>query len=258
MADLTAVPKGYLMNRFALLLLAILLSSYGPPTLANSSEDPRPVLKTGFVEFPPFKYADAQGNASGPWVKMTERVADQAGYRLEWVHLPIARVYLYLKEGTIDLWPGVAGIPTLSGHVEESDVTPMRIILYAFHRSSETAPDSLEFLEGQPLILINGFSYMGVLDSLTLDEEDLSPAPDHFSALRMLELGRGRYVLDYDEPISAVRGEFPGLDLTGTPIFEARGAFVVSSQRPDAVNMVERLDSAYRSLVEEGKLVPLQ
>lgn len=99
--------------------------------------------QTAFVEFPPFKYADDDGNASGPWVEMTEKVAAEAG--------------------KIDVWPGVAGVPRI-----------------------------------------------------------------------------------------------PELDLTGTPIFKARGAFIVSQANPEARTIIEEFDDAYGRLVERGQLRSLQ
>ena len=240
---------------FSFVGLAMLFSNV---LLASETDDQRPVLRTGFVEFPPFKYADEDGNASGPWVEMTEQVAAEAGYQLDWVHLPIARVYLYLENGKIDLWPGVAGIPQIRSFVYESTVTPMNVILYAFHRSTVKPPKSLEALEGKPLILINGFTYLGALRRLSLNDEDLSYSPDHESALRMLNLERGQYLLDYDAPVQAVKHEFPDLDLTGTPIFKARGAFVVSRSNPDAKAIVDKFDGAYRRLVESRRLRTLQ
>jgi len=247
------------MTRASRVMLFLVAGVLFPALLpAADSVDKLPVLRTGFVEFPPFKYVDDNGNASGPWIEMTDKVAAEAGYRVEWVHLPIARVYLYLQSGRIDLWPGVAGIPALQDSVYESTVTPMEVVLYAFHRNRAEPPDSLEFLVGQPLILINGFSYLGALENLPLRKNDLSYAPGHESALRMLELGRGRYVLDYDEPVKAVQSEFPELDLTGTPIFEARGAFIVSRAHPDAKSVIKKFDEAYQRLVETGELEPLQ
>lgn len=234
------------------------LFSIGAAVADEHTHEHRPTLRTGFVEFPPFKYADENGEASGPWVDMTEKVAHEAGYRIKWIHLPIARVYLYLQNGEIDMWPGAAGIPQLKGSVYESTVTPMRVVLYAFHRSDAASPDSLDFLVGQPLIMINGFSYMGALKHLPLDKDDLSYAPDHEKALRMLELQRGRYLLDYDEPIAAIKDDFPSLDLTGTPIFEARGAFVMSKAYPNAQKAMAKLEAAYHRLNEQGALKALQ
>lgn len=240
------------------LLMALFLVGFAGLISAEDNADQRPVLRTGFVEFPPFKYADAQGNASGPWVEMTEKVAAAAGFQVDWIHLPIARVYLYLETGRIDFWPGVAGIPRIRDFVLESSVTPMRVVLYAFHRSDMNRPENLQALKNEQLILINGFSYLGALKPLSLEDEDISYAPGHRSALRMLELGRGDYVLNYDEPVQAVKQEFPQLDLTGTPIFRARGAFVVSRANPDAETIVKQLDDAYERLVESGLLQPLQ
>ena len=95
-------------------------------------------------------------------------------------------------------------------------------------------------------------------NDLNLADEDLARAPDHRTALRMLELGRGRYVLDYDAPIEAVRHEFPDMDITGTPIFKARGAFVVSKKHRDAGGVIVQMDDAYRTLIDDGAMEPLQ
>jgi polar amino acid transport system substrate-binding protein len=247
------------MNRLVLACLIVVLAAMAPTlTFSAKPADQKPVLRTGFVDFPPFKYVDRDGNASGPWIDMTEAVADEAGYKVEWVHLPIARVYLYLRTGRIDFWPGVANIPQIRGSVYESAATPMRVILYAFHQEHVEPPDDLASLQGKPLIMINGYSYLGALRNLALNDSDLSYAPGHESALRMLELGRGQYVLDYDEPVQAVKHLFPGLELTGTPIFQARGAFIVSRANPDTATIVRQFDDAYKRLVESGQLQTLQ
>jgi polar amino acid transport system substrate-binding protein len=247
------------MNRLMLACLTVVLAAMAP-TLTFSAEpaDQKPVLRTGFVDFPPFKYVDKEGNAAGPWVDMTEAVAAEAGYKVDWVHLPIARVYLYLRTGRIDFWPGVANIPQIRGSVYESAATPMRVVLYAFHQKHVEPPEDLTSLEGTPLIMINGYSYLGALRELSLNESDLSYAPGHQSALRMLELGRGQYLLDYDEPVQAVKHLFPALDLTGTPIFQARGAFIVSRANPDAEIIVRKFDDAYKRLTDSGQLQALQ
>ena len=67
------------MNRLMLACLTVVLAAMAP-TLTFSAEpaDQKPVLRTGFVDFPPFKYVDKEGNAAGPWVDMTEAVAAEA------------------------------------------------------------------------------------------------------------------------------------------------------------------------------------
>ncbi|WP_166267272.1 substrate-binding periplasmic protein [Marinobacter caseinilyticus] len=223
-----------------------------------NNEADKPVLRTGFVEFPPFKYADDNGNASGPWVEMTERVAAEAGYRIEWVHLPIARVYLYLARGDIDLWPGVSGIPELAGQVVESESTPMRIRLYAYHKPGMAPIASPAGLAGKRLILINGFSYLGALNGLDLEAETIALAPTHEAALSMLQLDRGDYLIDYDEPVEAVKPHFPDVMLKRCQIHEVRGAFVAPRQVPESVARIKAFDRAYARLLQQGQLQALQ
>lgn len=240
------------------LLLVLALANAAPAASSPDGTSDRPTLRVGFVEFPPFKYADENGKASGPWVEMTERVASKAGYGVDWVELPIARIYRYLKGGEIDLWPGVADIPYLEGHVYESSVTPMRVRLLAFRKAERDPVDGLEDLVGRRLIMIKGFSYLGVLEPINLDDDDIAYAQTHESALRMLTLDRGNYLLDYDAPVNAIRGEFPRLDLEADPLYQARGAFIVPATRPGGKELLGELEAAYRELSEQGELQSLK
>ncbi len=217
-----------------------------------------PELRVGYIEFPPFNYTDESGEPAGPWVDMTEAVAEMAGYAVKWKSLPIARVYRYLAQGNIDLWLGVADLPVLKDKVVESASSPMTIRLMAFHKKGVPDITSVSELEGKRLLLIAGFTYLNVLDNVDLDPEKTAAAPNHHAALTMMQLGRADYLLDYDEPVYAEQQKFPELALEGAPIYQLRGAFVVSRQHPDAQRVVDRLDAVYQSLIALGQLRHLQ
>lgn len=219
----------------------------------------RGVLRVGYVEFPPFEYMDASGEAAGSYIDIMRKVGAEAGYRLEFQLLPISRTYLYLQEGRIDVWPGLRDIPLLKGHVLESRAVPIHIDLLAW-RLKDTPPlKRLEDLEGHIVILITGYTYAGLLYKLTRDNSGVMTTftSTHLSALQMLVKRRGHYLLDYREPIGATLLEFPVEDLQHDPVLSQLGAFVVSARAPQAQRIVEELDAAYDRLVSTGQLKPI-
>lgn len=217
---------------------------------------PKPTLRTAYVDFPPFKYTGESGNPRGPWVDMTRKVVREAGYRLEWVHLPIARVYLHLRSGQIDLWPGLAGVPELQGAVYETDATPMRLSLMAYHREGKPPVTSIEALRDEKLVLIQGFTYLGVLDRITEGHNRAEQARTHPSAIGMLLKARGDYLLNYEQPTETA-AKAMGVSLQGSEIYAARGTFVISRKTPGAEQIVRELDAAYQRLLERGEIEPL-
>ncbi|MGP4845479.1 substrate-binding periplasmic protein [Marinobacter sp. 1Y8] len=238
------------------LICFCLVSILMPAGCASASKLPE--LRVGYIEFPPFNYTDESGEPAGPWVDMTETVAQSAGYTVKWMSLPIARVYLYLEQGNIDLWLGVADLPVLEGKVVESTSSPMSIRLMAFHKKGVPDITSVPELEGKRLLLIAGFTYLNILKNVDLDPAKTAVAPNHHAALTMMQLGRADYLLNYDEPVYAEQRKFPELALEGAAIYQLRGAFVVSREHPDAQRVADRLDAAYQSLIASGQLRHLQ
>ncbi|MDX1589763.1 MAG: transporter substrate-binding domain-containing protein [Oleiphilaceae bacterium] len=206
-------------------------------------------MRTAFIDFPPFKYVDDEGNAAGPWVEFSEKLAEQAGYQLEWIELPISRVYRQLISGEVDLWPGLAGIPELDGAVLETDLTPLSLTLAAYHKSDQPEISGIEELRGKDLILISGFTYLGFLDDILASENTtVARSPNHGSALRMLSLGRGQYMINYDEPVKELLADNPMEDLRQSLLVRVRGAFVISKQMPGAETLKRDFEEAFRVL----------
>jgi len=216
--------------------------------------DERRTLRAGFLDFPPFKYMDEQGQAAGPWVELSERLAKDAGYHLEWEQLPISRIYRYLQSGEIDFWPGVADIPILRGAVFETRSTPLSLALSAYHLDETPPVHTIDDLAGEKLILIAGFSYMGLLDHLRDDgTTEIARTPNHKPALQMLVRGRGSYLINYDEPLEDALREVPLDNLRQSPLIVARGAFIVSRKTDGADDIVQDFDNAYEAIRDRGE-----
>lgn len=178
----------------------------------------------------------------------------EAGYELEWVELPLARIFRYLKSGRIDFWMTSPNIPQLKGDVVAGQSTVAQLALTVYHRPDTPHVQSVEDLGGERLIKVVGMRYLNLLDGVESGDEDAASAPDHRSALAMLTFGRGDYLLDYDAVIDPLKPEFPDLNVHANALRSLRIAFVVSRQTPDAEQVARRLDAAYQKLKEDGEL----
>ncbi|MDX1757795.1 MAG: transporter substrate-binding domain-containing protein [Marinobacter sp.] len=221
----------------------------------ESAQSGRPTLTVGYAEFPPLEYADDNDRAAGVFVALTRQVAKEAGYDLEFVYLPISRTYFYLKNGAIDLWPGLTQIPELQGHVLESDVSPLPVRLSVWSLDGMPPVTRFESFHDRVLILIAGYTYGGLREQLEQQESiRLTYAPNHLAALYMLQRNRGHYLLDYQYPVREVMKAY---NITGVQEQEVRiryTSWLFSRQNPDSERLRQAFDDAYRRLAARGEV----
>lgn len=235
--------------------LPLLLLWFCLPAKGLASEDR--VLRIGYVEFPPLEYQDGNRRAAGSFIELTRKVAAEAGYQVEFVYLPISRTYFYLKNGVIDLWPGLTEVPELQGYVLESAVTPIPVKLSAWSLRDTPPVTRFETFNEQILILISGYTYGGLVDYLEQsDNIRVSYAPNHLAALYMLERNRGHYLLDYQFPIREVMADYDIEGLREHPLRTRYTAWLFSRQSPGAERIRRRFDDAYRRLAERNEVPP--
>ncbi|MEC7816919.1 MAG: transporter substrate-binding domain-containing protein, partial [Pseudomonadota bacterium] len=177
----------------------------------ETSADTRPTVTVAYVEFPPITYRSAAGQPAGYFVDLTREVAEEAGYQLEFLYLPVSRAYLYLQNGTVDLWLGMTDIPALTYDILESWANPASLQLSAWYRKGTQPVEHLDALRGKTVILIGGYTYGGFRDWLDQQKDiRLTEAPNHRSGIDMLKRKRGDYLLDYRQPVIEVLEERPG------------------------------------------------
>lgn len=234
----------------SLLVLTVLLCS-----AALGSENTAKALEIGYVEFPPFQYQDDSGKPAGSVVELTRQVAQEAGYSVDFVSVPVGRVYLYLKNGGIDAWLGVTDVPGLEGSVIESDASPMTVELSAWFFDGTPAFRSLDDLRGRTVILLGGYTYGGLLEQLEKDGQvRIYEAPNHQAALQMLAKGRGDYLLDYRQPIEEILAGSPIEGLRSASVRKRNTAWVFSLKAPNPMEARAAFDSAYLRLALRNEL----
>ncbi len=201
-------------------------------------------LRAAYVDFPPLTYTDENGNPAGYFIELSEQIAENAGYRLQWSELPVGRIYMFLKSGRIDFWAGLGGLPHIQSWVVESRPPIGNLTLAAFHFDHIPPVSNFDELAGSRLILLSGYTYLGAIDHLISDEiTRVYTAPHHNSAMRMLTLGRGDYVLAYVEPMTEVLQREPVKGLRWSELMTSRLAFVVSRKTEGYRQIMDRLEA---------------
>lgn len=236
----------------ASLLLALLLT--GPALLAANLVQPS--IKVRYLEFPPYSFTNAAGEAEGSIITLTRRLLQQAGYRGDFRSAPSARLYSGLANGSIDLWPGAPGVPQLQGKTLESRFQLAEVSLNLYYRANTPTPELPSDLRGRRLILLTGYTYRPPVSDWLNDPQlalHSSRTSNHASALAMLEAGRGDFLIDYQSPIERelkTQGlaPLPFVSLQRLPI-----KLIFAKAAPGSERLRAALDHAYEQLQAAGE-----
>lgn len=216
-------------------------------------------VRVAYVEFPPITYRTAEGEPAGEFVEITKKVAAEAGYELEFIYLPVARTYLYLKDGTVDLWLGLSATPVLKEAVLESWISPIPVELSAWYRQDTEPLEHMDQLHGSMVILIGGYTYGGLRYWLE-DQPDIriTEAPNHRSAVDMLKRKRGDYLLDYRPPVREMLTHPSDAIIRESEVRSRNSAWMFSLASSRAAILREAFDDAYLRLAERGEVPPVR
>lgn len=230
---------------------------HSPLRASETSAEASSTVRVAYVEFPPISYRNEQGEPAGEFVDITRKVAAEAGYQLEFIYLPVARTYLYLTNGTIDVWMGLTDIPALKDDVLESWISPIPVELSAWYLEGAPPVDHMDRLRNKTVILIGGYTYAGLRDWLTAQPDiRITEAPNHRSGLNMLKRQRGDYLLDYRQPVQESLSRNEDNEIRESEMRSRNGAWLFSLANPRAAILREAFDDAYLRLAERGE-VPL-
>ncbi|MGM0768347.1 MAG: substrate-binding periplasmic protein [Pseudomonadota bacterium] len=229
------------------------------PASAVAQEDERPLLRVAYTEFPPIEYRNAKGEADGLVMDLTRKVAAEAGYQPEFIYLPVGRIYLYLKNGTVDVWPGLTGIPSLREDVLESWVSPVPVQLNAWYVEGTPPLSHFDGLRGRTVIVISGYTYGGLLGKLEATGDiRITEAPNHRSGIDMLKRERGDYLLDYQRPVEEILRHPSDRLIRYSKVRTRNSAWLFSLASPRASTLRDEFDDAYLRLAERGEVPPVR
>ncbi|MEH6564402.1 MAG: transporter substrate-binding domain-containing protein [Halopseudomonas sp.] len=204
-----------------------------------------PVLNAGYITFPPIAYTDADGNAQGSIIDLTNALAADSGYQINWINYPINRIYHSLSTGDIDFWPGSPAVPALQNFTLSSKPLGISVKLCAFSLPDQPVLNNPNELADKQLVLIRGYTYRGQLEKV-FDQAQYRPivAPDHAAAMELLVKGRGQYLISYGHPMQQVLQDYPLRETRCNPLDEWPLVYVISLRNPQAQLIADKLDAA--------------
>ncbi|SDR76057.1 polar amino acid transport system substrate-binding protein [Halopseudomonas sabulinigri] len=216
-------------------------------TVPLHAEEALPVLNAGYISFPPIAYMDENGQAHGSIIELTNQLAADSGYRINWINYPINRIYHSLRSGDIDFWPGSPNVPALKDFTLSSQPLGISVRLCAFSLAGSQTITRAEQLRDKQLVLIRGYTYRDQLNTL-FQENPHQPivAPNHPAALELLQRGRGDYLISYGHPMQEAMKDYPLQGADCDTLDEWPLVYVVSRRNPQAQQLADTLDAAYQ------------
>lgn len=213
------------------------------------AQDARPSLNVGYYEFPPTSIPP--GMATPPVPAPAWSACCWSGPAIVRRSAPCpARLYLGLQDGSVALWAGAAK-PELAADTLQARRVLGHVSLNLYYPAHQPAPRVPQDLAGRRLILISGYSYWKPVTDFIQDPNlhlRLYRTGTHHAALRMLELGRGDYLLDYQAPVEAASRQA----LASQELYRLPLRMIVSRHIPGAEALRDRLDQAYDQLRSDG------
>lgn len=230
---------------------AVLTALLAWPFSAHAHE-PLPILNAGYINFPPIAYTDEDGKAQGSIIELTNQLAADNGYRVNWINYPINRIYHTLKSGDIDFWPGSPNVPALKDFTLSSKPFGISVKLCAFSLENSKTITAIDQLGDKQLVLIRGYTYRDQLKTI-FENNPHQPivAPNHPAAMDLLRRGRGEYLISYGHPMQEAMKNYPLQDAHCDTLDEWPLVYVISRRNPNAQLIADTFDAAYeRRLME--------
>ncbi len=219
--------------------------------------DTRPKLVMAYIEFEPYYYTDAEGQARGHLIDLARQLADQAGYQIEPRSFPTRRAAQMLATGQVDLF---IGRPTLTQHTNAVLVSKQvvdHIRLQVFSTEPRAPLQGKASLKGKKVVILRGYSYGGWTDYIKNPVNDVNYllANNRQQALRILT-GRGMdYLLDYELTLKQALARIGGPQLYANDIFHLNVHIMVSKSVSNAAALLEEFEAAFRKLGSDNPVL---
>lgn len=229
------------MNKAYLFLL--LMISQLPHKLALAE-----TLKWGYLNFPPFNYADKDHVAQGSVADMIKDVTSKANISVSSFQYPNRRAYMLMENGNINFTVIPKNLIINKEKHLISQFPVSKIKLNAYWIGNKPPIKKFEELQGMTVILIAGYRYGSGREYFENKNNKVtitSNVENHSRAFDSLVKGRADYMLGYKGPAEiALRFRTIG-KLQHSLVSEFDAFFVLTKETKDAENIMKRLEQSY-------------
>lgn len=213
-------------------------------------------INVAYIEFPPVFSTNSNNQAEGFLIDLTKAVMKKIGYEPEFASFPTKRMISNIVSGESVLWVGAAAIPDFKDNTYVGDNVVAKIDLRAYTIGKKDPVTKKEDLNGKSVIIMDGYGYGGWVDYIKDPKNGvkIEKTNSHESALKMLQSGRGDYLLDYKQAVESTLKVLTIKNIEFNDVSSIEAKFVVSKKFPKAEELLKKLEAAYIELKKEGKL----
>lgn len=215
------------------------------------------VLNFKIIEFAP-AMSVPDGKPTGPWIEALDLVGQEIGLKFTYEEVPAKRLTAGLAAGEFDgsiANASLAGIE--KGGVVATSVPFMRAVLKAYAIGKNPDIKKTEDLSGKSVILNQGYVYGGRRDWIADPKNGVVIASDIKQVdqgLKALVAGRGDVFLQYEDNVDAVLKDMTVDNLQSSTISDVPIHIVISAARPDAKELIAKIEGGIVKLRADGKL----
>ena len=231
------------------LIIALFISGLVPRAVGAQT------IELGYIEFPPIFSTNSAGKPEGVLIDLASKVIPKAGYKWRATSYPTKRMAEYIANGKLHLWIGLKALPEFKGTTIVGDSVVVKITLQAYTVGEKASILKKEDLKGKSIIIMRGYSYGGWVNFIKDPASNVNfiQAASHVAAFKMLKAKRADYLLDYRLPSEKALEEVTIPNLKFNTIIAIPAYFVVSKKTPNAEEVLERMEAAYKQLKKEGR-----
>lgn len=188
---------------------------------------------------------NARGEPENPLFPLADALFRKAGQPWHGASYPAARMFENLRSGRSDFSMLVSS-PALLEYCLVSRKPVASTELRVYRLANQAPVGKPGDLAGKSVITVLGYSYGGLLGFLAEPRNAIAnhAVSTHEAAFAMLEKGRADYLLDYVGPANEILAAHPIRDIKSELLQRLDVHLVVSKQRPDAEQLMARLEAA--------------
>lgn len=216
-------------------------------------------IRIGVLNFQPFYVFEKNQEPSGIFIDYLKAALNRCNLSYSIKGYPPKRLYKYLAEGEADIFLGVKGVPELEGNVLYSNDKITQIDLRVYSRQDITPIINKEDFKGKSILTIRGYSYGGFIKYLEDPANKIvtDMTNSHELAFKKLQAKRADYLLDYSAPSNKALKAVGITSIDSHSILLLDIVLIVSKKTPNAQNLLNKMEQAFKDLKEEGKIPDL-